>query len=124
MPLKISEFYFRRRRNPQRRPTELLRSLSLECLECRRLLTAAPYVHEASLLPSDGQYFGNFGDSVAISGNTVVVGAPDATVNGNQSEGEAYVFVEQGGNWGDMTETAILTPSDGRASAYFVCVAA
>ena len=75
-------------------------------------------------MPSDGQYFGNFGDSVAISGNTVVVGAPDATVNGNQSEGEAYVFVEQGGNWGDMTETAILTPSDGRASAYFVCVAA
>ena len=33
-----------------------------------------------------------FGSSVAISGNTVVVGADGATVGGNTYQGAAYVF--------------------------------
>jgi len=53
-----------------------------------------------------------FGFSVAISDNTIVIGAPfessDATgVNGNQSDGAqdsgaAYVFVRNGTNWGQQ----------------------
>ena len=60
-----------------------------------------------------GDYFGN---SVSISGNTVVVGAP-LGVNGDQ--GAAYVFTEPALGWKDNTETAELTASDGAGADYF-----
>ena len=41
----------------------------------------------AKLTASDGAASDDFGDSVSISGNTVVVGAPDATVGGNATRG-------------------------------------
>jgi hypothetical protein len=50
---------------------------------------------------------------VAVSGNTIVVGAPAATVNGVQLQGCAYVFVEGAGGWKNTHETAQLTSSDG-----------
>ena len=59
-----------------------------------------------------------FGDSVSISGNTVVVGAYDATVGGNSGQGAAYVFTEPGSGWASMTQTAKLTASDGAAGDY------
>ena len=61
----------------------------------------------------------HFGDSVSISGNTVVVGAHEATVGGNSDQGAAYVFTEPGSGWADMTQTAKLTASDGAADDYF-----
>jgi hypothetical protein len=67
----------------------------------------------AELVASDGQPKDYFGSSVAISGNTIVVGASGATVNGNPYQGAAYVFVEPAGGWSNMTETAKLTASDG-----------
>ena len=54
--------------------------------------------------------------SVSISGNTVVVGAFNATVGGNISQGAAYVFTESGSAW---TQTAKLTASDGAAGDDF-----
>jgi hypothetical protein len=53
-----------------------------------------------------------FGISVAISGDTVVVGAFDSNI---ETTGTAYVFVKTTGRWGNMTQTAVLTPSDGGA---------
>ncbi len=52
-----------------------------------------------------------FGVSVAINGDTVVVGAhgDDDVANGS---GSAYIFVKSGVVWTDMTETAKLTASD------------
>lgn len=73
----------------------------------------------AKLTASDGQDGDYFGGSVSISGNTIVVGAPDATLNGNLREGAAYVFVEPPGGWTNMTETAKLTASDGVPSGLF-----
>jgi FG-GAP repeat len=52
----------------------------------------------------------NFGSSVAIDGDTIVVGASGNDVNGNQDQGAAYVFTKAGGDW---IETAQLTASDG-----------
>jgi FG-GAP repeat len=52
-------------------------------------------------------------EGVAVSGNTIVVGAPAATVNGVQFQGCAYVFVESAGGWKNAHETAQLTSSDG-----------
>jgi hypothetical protein len=67
----------------------------------------------AKLTASDGAAGDQLGWSVSISGNTIVAGAPNATVGGNQHQGAAYVFVEPSGGWVDMTQTAKLTASDG-----------
>jgi hypothetical protein len=72
----------------------------------------------AELTASDGQGGDNFGRSVAISGNTVVVGSPQATVNGNQDQGAVYVFVKPAKGWNDMHQTAKLVASDGVSFAY------
>jgi hypothetical protein len=41
---------------------------------------------------SDAQSYGGFGHSVAISGKTIVVGAPDETTNNYAAAGNIYVF--------------------------------
>ncbi len=60
-----------------------------------------------------------FGTAVGISGNTVVVGAIGAVVNGNLAQGEAYVFVKPAKGWKNMTETAKLAASDGEMAFNF-----
>jgi len=55
----------------------------------------------------------NFGNSVAMSGDTVVVGARFHDTLGNNSQGAAYVFVRTGSGWTDMLPAARLTASDG-----------
>jgi hypothetical protein len=73
----------------------------------------------AELTASDVQTGDVFGESVSVSGNTIVVGAPGATVNGNGAQGAAYVFVKPASGWANMTETAKLTASDGSSDAGF-----
>jgi hypothetical protein len=61
------------------------------------------------------------GSSIAISGDgsTVAVGSPQATIEGREGQGAAYVFARPGGGWGSDTQpqqqTAKLTASDGAA---------
>jgi hypothetical protein len=69
----------------------------------------------AILSPSNPTTAANFGSSIAIAENTIVVGCDQATVGGNSRQGALYVFVEPAGGWTNMTETAILTASDGKA---------
>jgi hypothetical protein len=57
--------------------------------------------------------------SVAIDGNTVVAGRPSGKIGGNKQQGEAYVFVSPATGWANMTQTAILTASDGAAGDHF-----
>jgi hypothetical protein len=52
----------------------------------------------------------DFGVSVCVNGDTVVVGS-DGYFSG--SPGSAYVFIKPAGGWHSMTETAKLTSSDG-----------
>src|SRR4029077_16310661 len=63
--------------------------------------SAGPYVEQAEALIGSG--FGNFGESVAISGDgsTVLVGAPSQTGGQGREhkEGVAYVFVRSHGSW-------------------------
>ena len=66
--------------------------------------------HEATLWASDGAANDYFGLSVAISGNTVVVGARYADENFMGDQGAAYVFVRSGGIW---TEEQKITDGDG-----------
>ncbi len=66
----------------------------------------------AKLTASDGNPGDNFGISVSVSGDTIVVGADLGCVTG-QEPSKAYVFVKPQTGWQDMTQTAELTPSDG-----------
>jgi hypothetical protein len=65
---------------------------------------------------SDGATGDQFGQSVAISGDTVVVGAPFDNVGANGDQGSAYVFVRSGATW---TQQQQLFGSDGAASDHF-----
>jgi len=73
----------------------------------------------AKLTASDGITRDRLGNFVAISGNTVIAGAPAATIGIHQQQGAAYVFVEPPNGWADMTQTAKLTSSDGTAFGFF-----
>jgi hypothetical protein len=76
------------------------------------VLLAAPATaatEDAKLLASDGTTADHLGTSVSLSGDTVVVGAPD-------DSGSAYVFVRSGTTW---TEQAKLLPGDGAAGDWF-----
>jgi uncharacterized repeat protein (TIGR01451 family) len=73
----------------------------------------------ARLTSSDGAYDDGFGNSVAISGDTVAVGGYNHAVNGHANQGEAYVFVKPLSGWTTGTETARLTSSDGAAGDWF-----
>jgi hypothetical protein len=77
---------------------------------------------QAELTASDGQSGDNFGSSIALSsdGMTVVVGAPQATVNKNTYQGAVYVYVEPTGGWATSNQfTAKLTSSNGAAYDWF-----
>jgi len=70
---------------------------------------------QAELTASDGGNSDYFG-AVAVSGSTVVVGAPYHHVGSNISQGAAYIFVPNGGTWSQQAE---LTSSDGASFDYF-----
>ncbi len=73
----------------------------------------------AKLTASDGAAGNEFGHSVAVDGDTIVVGAYQDDGNGLQS-GSAYVFSKPAsGGWATATETAKLTASDGAANDEF-----
>lgn len=74
----------------------------------------------ARLVASDGAALDNFGRSVAVSGDTIVVGALFDDIGGNANQGSAYIFVEPAGGWtGVASENAKLTASDGAAGDSF-----
>lgn len=67
----------------------------------------------AKLTSSDGVKEGYFGRSVSISGNQIVVGAPNQTVGSDVGEGAVYEFDEPANGWANMTQTAELDVSPG-----------
>ncbi len=80
---------------------------------------------KAKLTASDAAENDEFGISVAVHGETVVVGAHLENANDDDVDpnddvadsGAAYVFTKPGsGGWADNTETAKLTASDGAAN--------
>lgn len=64
----------------------------------------------ASLTATDGNVLDHFGESIAISGTTIVVGAPFHRL-GN-GPGAAYVYVEPRTGWRDSTQTAELNVNE------------
>ena len=64
----------------------------------------------AKLIPTDSEAYAL---SVSISHDTLVMGNAMATVNGNEMQGAAYVFVKPEGGWRDSAPVARLTALDG-----------
>lgn len=65
------------------------------------------WIEQQRLLPSPPVASARFGESVAIDGDTIIVGAP--TGGASPPPGRAYVFVRMGSNW---IQQAILAPTD------------
>lgn len=70
----------------------------------------------AKLTASDGAANDLFGTSVAVSGDTAIIGAYSDAVGANSLQGSAYVFVRSGTTW---TEQAKLVASDGALGDQF-----
>lgn len=88
-------------------------------------LQGAVYVFERSgtawtqvqkLTASDGATSDYFGNSIAIDGDTAMIAAQSASVDGKARQGAVYVFTRQAGTW---TQTQKLVADDGAADEYF-----
>jgi hypothetical protein len=78
-------------------------------------LRVDPFVQQAELTAGDGVAYDDLGGSVAVSGNTIVAGAPGHKVGSNANQGAVYVFVMPASGWANATQTAELTATDGAA---------
>jgi hypothetical protein len=74
------------------------------------------WTQQAQLTATDGAGGDNFGYSVALSGDTAIVGAYRDDVGANTDQGSAYVFTRSGSTW---TQQAQLTATDGATSDFF-----
>lgn len=80
--------------------------------------TSAAYVYtrsgdtwtqQAKLTASDGSWEDDFGSAVALDGDTALVGAKQAVVDGTLFRGAVYVFTRDGDTWSEQQK---LVPSD------------
>ncbi len=79
-----------------------------------------PIIQLAELTSSDAGAGDAFGTSVAISGDTIVAGAPSHAVGTNAQQGATYIFVKPANGWANTsTFSAELTASDGIAGDSF-----
>ncbi len=74
------------------------------------------WAQQAKLMASDGAAYDWFGSGIAISGDTVIIGAVGAPAGQYVWEGAAYVFVRAGEAW---VEQAKLTAPDANSRTEF-----
>ncbi|MBI5762535.1 MAG: thrombospondin type 3 repeat-containing protein [Planctomycetes bacterium] len=78
--------------------------------------TGTVWTQQTKLIASDAAASDLFGSSVALSGDTAVVGATADDNAGGANAGSAYVFVRSGTTWTEQTK---LTASDAATSDQF-----
>jgi hypothetical protein len=74
------------------------------------------WTERQELVVSDGADGDHFGRSVALDGDTALIGATEVDVGAVQNQGAAYVFVPSGATW---TEQQRLVASDGESGSNF-----
>ncbi len=74
------------------------------------------WTQQQKLLASDGGILDSFGNSVAIDGDTAIIGAFGDTTGANPGQGAAYNFTRTGTTWTQMQK---LTADDGSADDNF-----
>ncbi|MDD3814226.1 MAG: FG-GAP repeat protein [Desulfocapsaceae bacterium] len=97
---------------------DTLISIRVDDNKAKYPITIDPWIQQFKLTASDGASSDNFGWSISISGNTIIVGSPEDDDNGSDA-GSAYVFEKPAEGWAAMTQTAKLTASDGATSDHF-----
>jgi|GEM_PF-6195991 len=81
-------------------------------------LKAGNWVQQGpALTADDGAAADNFGSAVAVSGDTLLVGAPAHHVGSKSGQGAAYVFVRSGEDW--TQQGPLLIAADGQAGDTF-----
>ena len=78
--------------------------------------SGSTWSQQAKLTASDGDSGDEFGWSVALDGDTALIGADWDTVDGIILRGSAYVFTRSGTNWSQQKK---LTAPDGEIGDYF-----
>ena len=107
--------------------------MAVEEQNARYPITIDPVAQQAYLKASNAEAHDYFGFSVAVSGDTVVVGAPGESstatgVNGDQSDnsaiepGAAYVFVRTGGIWSQQAYLKASNTGAGDTFGYRVAI--
>ncbi|MEI7659128.1 MAG: FG-GAP repeat protein, partial [Phycisphaerae bacterium] len=78
--------------------------------------TGSTWMQQAKLTATGGAAGDNFGNSVAIFGDTAIVGAVTDDVGANADQGSAYIFTRTGTTW---TQQAQLTATGGAVGDWF-----
>lgn len=78
--------------------------------------TGGTWAQSAQLTASDEADGDEFGWSVSLDGSTALIGSLLADINGNTSQGAAYLFTNSGGTW---SQTQKLTATDGGSNDDF-----
>ncbi len=65
---------------------------------------------EQKVIANDRENFAEFGFSVALEGETLLVGSPESTVGDHSKAGAAYVFTRVGGIWSQQAKLTDPTP--------------
>ncbi len=76
-----------------------------------RTLDADGWVEMQEIVETDPAFDPEFGYAVALHGTTAMIGAQQASINGNEAQGAVYVFEQIDGTW---TETQKLVADDGQ----------
>ena len=74
------------------------------------------WIFNSKLTANDGMRDDEFGRTVSIAGEIVIVGSPGDDENGNGGQGSAYIFMLNGGAWVQQQK---LLAWDGMASDHF-----
>lgn len=77
----------------------------------RHTLDADGWIQTQQVTETDPQFDPEFGYSVAVHGTTAMIGAQQAKIDGNDSQGAVYVFEKSNGVW---TRTQKLVANDGQ----------
>lgn len=79
------------------------------------------WVHVTKLTPSDGGECDYFGQSVALAGDHLLVGAPGGYPCGDH-EGAVYVFENTGAGWVEVAKLGASDPADRKEFGYRIVV--
>jgi uncharacterized protein (TIGR03437 family) len=78
--------------------------------------TGTVWTQQQKLISNEGPSYDRFGETVALSGDTIAVGAPSDKVGQNSLQGSVRVFARNGASWAQQQK---LTANDGAANHYF-----
>ncbi len=82
----------------------------------------ADITETAKLVPEDGAYNDLFGSSVSISGDYVIVGAPNDDEGVLTNNGAAYIFQRSGSTWSQIAKLIAPDRSHNDAFGYSVSI--